>query len=62
MRDSTARRRVRKAPAKPTRPPGFPLFAHATRRWAEKVGGKLHYFGPWDDPQRALMSFDEQIG
>ena len=57
---------VRK-PAKPR--PDFPLFPHATGRWAEKFRGRLVHFGKCaDDPEgaRALEKWldqkDESLG
>jgi integrase len=45
-------------PAKPYE--NFPLFPHATGRWAKKVAGKMCYFGPWADPDAALKKWHEQ--
>ena len=52
--NSTAPRRAGK-PAKPY--PEFPLFPHATGRWAKKIRGKLHYFGPCSDPNGAVQKY-----
>lgn len=52
------------APAKqgkPTKPyPDFPLTAHPAGYWCKKIRGKLHYFGPWADPDGALEKYLSQ--
>lgn len=49
---------MKKPLEKPRKPyPSFPLYAHATRRWAKKIAGKTHFFGPWDKPDEALQEY-----
>src|SRR5215831_5744997 len=47
--------------AKPAKPyPEFPLTAHPAGYWCKKVRGKVHYFGPWSDPDGALKKYLDQ--
>jgi len=47
--------------ARPIKPwPDFPLFPHSTGRWAKKIKGKIHYFGPWNDPNGAYQRYLHQ--
>lgn len=43
---------------RPIKPEGFPLYPHASGKWAKKVGGKLMYFGRWDDSAAALVQYE----
>jgi integrase len=49
---------TRSKPAKPY--PDFPLTPHPAGYWCKKIKGKLHYFGPLDDPDAALAKYLEQ--
>jgi integrase len=48
-------------PDKPNKPyPEFPLTAHPAGYWCKKIRGKIHYFGPWNDPDGALDKYNRE--
>jgi integrase len=48
-------------PNKPPKPyPEYPLTAHPAGYWCKKIRGKIHYFGPWSDPDGAVENYDRQ--
>ena len=53
------------AKAKPTRAqkprPDFPLFPHATGRWAKKIRGKFHYFGNVVGDEKGQAALDKWL-
>jgi integrase len=49
------RAKRRRKPAKPY--PDYPLTPHPAGYWCKKIRGRVHYFGPWGDPDGALTKY-----
>ena len=52
-------KRGQQRPQKPR--PDFPLYAHATGRWAKKVRGHVHYFTRWADDPKGVTALEEWL-
>lgn len=53
------KKRKSDGPRKPR--PDFPLFPHATGRWAKKVRQKLRYFGKVADDPKGKAALDKWL-
>ncbi|MFZ1932810.1 MAG: tyrosine-type recombinase/integrase [Thermoguttaceae bacterium] len=52
----------KQTPAKVSKPrPDFPLFPHATGRWAKKIRGRLVYFGKVSDDTRGQAALQKWL-
>ena len=57
MAKSTVSRQKSKT-VKPSKPrTDFPLFPHASGKWAKVIKGRTFYFGRWDDPNAAEAEY-----
>lgn len=39
---------------------GVRMTAHRNGQWCKKIAGKIHYFGPWADPEGALRRYRQK--
>ena len=52
---AVSKREQRNKPSEPSE--SFSLTAHNTGQWCNKIRGKIHFLGVWDDPQAALEDY-----